>query len=46
MREYRQKPDSFIICDNGLFEGIDHTINDLLEKIRWIGLYLMRGMIL
>jgi hypothetical protein len=22
-----------IICDNGLFEGVSHTINDLLEKI-------------
>jgi hypothetical protein len=33
MTEYRQKPNSFIICDNGLFEGIDHTIDDLLEKI-------------
>lgn len=33
MTEYRQKPNSFIICDNGLFEGIDHTIDDLLKKI-------------
>ena len=23
----------FIICDNGLFEGVTHTIEDLLEKI-------------
>jgi hypothetical protein len=26
----------FIIMDNGLFEGIDHTIEDLLEKIQLI----------
>jgi len=26
----------FIIMDNGLFEGVDHTINDLLEKINLI----------
>ena len=26
----------FIIMDNGLFEGIDHTIEDLLEKIHLI----------
>ena len=26
----------FIIMDNGLFEGIDHTIEDLLEKINLI----------
>ena len=37
MLEYREKPGSFIICDNGLFEGVDHTIEDLLEKI-----YLIR----
>jgi hypothetical protein len=36
MLEYRQKPDSFIICDNGLFEGIIHTTEDLLEKINLI----------
>jgi hypothetical protein len=26
----------FIIMDNGLFEGVDHTIEDLLEKISLI----------
>jgi len=26
----------FIIMDNGLFEGVDHTIDDLLEKINLI----------
>jgi hypothetical protein len=26
----------FIIMDNGLFEGVDHTITDLLEKINLI----------
>jgi hypothetical protein len=26
----------FIIMDNGLFEGIDHTIADLLEKIHFL----------
>jgi hypothetical protein len=26
----------FIIMDNGLFEGIDHTITDLLEKIHFL----------
>jgi hypothetical protein len=36
MLEYKKKPDSFIICDNGLFEGVDHTIEDLLSKINLI----------
>ena len=26
----------FIICDNGLFEGVNHTTEDLLEKINLI----------
>ena len=34
MLEYREKPDSFIICDNGLFEGVNHTTEDLLDKIK------------
>jgi hypothetical protein len=33
MLEYREKPGSFMICDNGLFEGVLHTIEDLLSKI-------------
>ena len=36
MLEYREKPGSFIICDNGLFEGVVHTTEDLLEKINLI----------
>lgn len=36
MLKYRQKPDSFIICDNGLFEGVTHTTDDLLGKINLI----------
>ena len=36
MLEYRQKPGSFIICDNGLFEGVVHTTEDLLDKINLI----------
>jgi hypothetical protein len=36
MIEYRRTLGSFIICDNGLFEGVDHTIEDLLEKIHLI----------
>ena len=36
MLEYREKPGSFIICDNGLFEGVNHTTEDLLEKINLI----------
>lgn len=31
-----RKDGRFIICDNGLFEGITHTENDLLEKINLI----------
>jgi hypothetical protein len=37
--DYRQyfldarERDRFIICDNGLFEGVTHTTQDLLEKI-------------
>ncbi len=30
---YRKEPNSFIIMDNGLFEGVSHTEMDLLEKI-------------
>ena len=36
MLEYREKPGSFIICDNGLFEGVEHTTEDLLEKINLV----------
>jgi len=36
MLEYREKPGSFIICDNGLFEGVVHTTEDLLEKINLV----------
>ena len=36
MLEYREKPGSFIICDNGLFEGVLHTTEDLLEKINLV----------
>ncbi len=36
MLEYREKPGSFIIMDNGLFEGVTHTIEDLLDKINLI----------
>jgi hypothetical protein len=36
MLEYREKSGSFMICDNGLFEGIIHTTEDLLEKINLI----------
>jgi len=31
-----RKDNRFIICDNGLFEGVTHTIEDLLEKINLI----------
>ena len=40
--DYRQyfldarERDRFIICDNGLFEGVTHTTQDLLEKIELI----------
>lgn len=36
MLKYRNTPDSFIICDNGLFEGVTHTNEDLLSKINLI----------
>jgi hypothetical protein len=36
MLEYREKPGSFIICDNGLFEGVTHTTDDLIDKINLI----------
>jgi len=36
MLEYREKPGSFIICDNGLFEGVTHTTEDLIEKINLV----------
>lgn len=36
MLSYRKNSDSFIICDNGLFEGVTHTENDLIEKINLI----------
>ena len=36
MLKYREKPGSFIICDNGLFEGVEHTTEDLLSKIELI----------
>lgn len=37
MLTYRNRTkDSFIIMDNGLFEGITHTKSDLLEKINLI----------
>jgi hypothetical protein len=36
MLEYREKPNSFIICDNGLFEGVFHTTEDLISKIELI----------
>jgi hypothetical protein len=31
-----KKDGRFIIMDNGLFEGVEHTIDDLLEKIHWL----------
>jgi hypothetical protein len=36
MLNYVGKPNSFIIMDNGLFEGVTHTHEDLLEKINLI----------
>ena len=33
MLEYRKRSFSFIIMDNGLFEGVKHTDEDLLDKI-------------
>ena len=31
-----KKDKRFIICDNGLFEGVTHTTEDLLSKIEWL----------
>jgi len=31
-----KKDKRFIIMDNGLFEGVNHTTEDLLEKINWL----------
>jgi hypothetical protein len=31
-----KKDKRFIICDNGLFEGVEHTTEDLIEKIEWL----------
>ena len=31
-----QDPERFIIMDNGLFEGVTHTADDLIEKINLI----------
>ena len=31
-----KKDKRFIIMDNGLFEGVEHTIEDLLSKIEWL----------
>jgi len=36
MLNYREQPNSFIICDNGLFENVIHTTDDLLAKIQLI----------
>lgn len=36
MLDYRKQENSFIICDNGLFEGVTHTEQDLIEKINLI----------
>jgi hypothetical protein len=36
MLKYRDQENSFIIMDNGLFEGIAHTEEDLIEKINLI----------
>ena len=33
---YKQTPGSFIIQDNGLFEGVVHTTEDLLDKIELV----------
>jgi len=33
MLEYRDQENSFMIMDNGLFEGVTHTTEDLIEKI-------------
>jgi len=31
-----KKDKRFVIMDNGLFEGVTHTTEDLLEKIQWL----------
>jgi hypothetical protein len=36
MLKYRDQENSFIIMDNGLFEGVSHTEEDLIEKINLI----------
>ena len=36
MLEYRDQENSFMIMDNGLFEGITHTAEDLVEKMHLI----------
>jgi hypothetical protein len=36
MLKYRNNENSFIIMDNGLFEGVTHTNEDLIEKINLI----------
>ena len=36
MLGYREQEDSFIIMDNGLFEGVAHTEKDLIEKINLV----------
>jgi len=36
MLNYRNQPNSFIICDNGLFENVIHTTEDLLDKIQLV----------
>jgi hypothetical protein len=36
MLKYRTQENSFIIMDNGLFEGVEHTTEDLIEKINLI----------
>ena len=36
MLSYREQEDSFIIMDNGLFEGVTHTEKDLIEKINLV----------
>ena len=36
MLKYRAQENSFIIMDNGLFEGITHTTEDLVEKINLV----------
>jgi hypothetical protein len=36
MLRYRNQENSFIIMDNGLFEGVTHTTEDLVEKIHLV----------